>query len=439
MLKPYHLSKEDLIEIEKYSYEWRHTELSNIAKSIGDYLRFDHGERCFYCKIKLNRQDGHVEHILSKGNTNYKEFAYHPYNLILSCKDCNGPAGKSTEDVLVVSSSYHPKMPFKYHQYPNNSSYFSIVHPYFDEYEEFIEIEDYIFYKALHQKGLKTIEVCNLHRLKLAMDNINQAREDFESTPVFTRIANSNDPQYVEKVKKMLIYSLEDNTDLFDSILAINKNENQLDLVNRLESKYYSRIDILNDKNIDLIKKILKETTELKRYNKLVDRISRINTIHPISTLSYSKKDLNKTLLSFTGLKDIYQKINCGSVRVSDVSRKAIKQLLDQPSKLEYPSIISWLESKHDRENNLKVLKFFIELLSDEAIYKPSKGMKAYAFDLINRELHHLGDQVEKNPQLEILHKVEYICKKVLHTFELKELKKAKKTIEKFLGWTDLV
>ncbi|WP_372780714.1 hypothetical protein ACBZ92_28555 (plasmid) [Priestia aryabhattai] len=439
MLKAYHLSKEDLIEIKKYSYKWRHDELSNIAKSIGDYLRFDHGERCFYCKLKLNRQDGQVEHILNKGNTNYKEFTYHPYNLILSCKDCNGPNGKSEEDVLVVSPSYRPKMPFRYHEYPNNSSYFSIVHPYFDEYEEFIEIEDYIFYKALHHKGLKTIEVCNLHRLKLAMDNINQAREDFESTPVFTRIANSNDPQYVEKVRKMLIYSLEDNTDLFDSILAINKNENQLDLVNRLESEYYSRIDILNDKNIALIKKILKETTELKRYNTLVDRISKIDTINPISTLSYSKGDSNKTLLSSTGLKDIYQKIDCRSVRIRDESRKNIRELLDHPSKLEYPSIISWLESKHDRENNLKVLNFFIELLSDKSIYKPSKGMKAYAFDLINRELHNLGDGVEKNPQLEILHKVEYICKKILHVFKLKELKNAQKTIEKFLSWTNLV
>ena len=73
-----------------------------------------------------------IEHYLDKSKPCYRRWGIHPYNLTLSCKACNFEKGtKDIGDGIVKGAFRHP---------PRNGGY-SWVHPYYDNYDDNIQIQ----------------------------------------------------------------------------------------------------------------------------------------------------------------------------------------------------------------------------------------------------------------------------------------------------------
>lgn len=60
--------------------------------------------RCAYCRMVIsgNGEKGEIDHILYKKK--YKHLMFSPYNLILTCSNCNTSMAKGEFDVLDATS-----------------------------------------------------------------------------------------------------------------------------------------------------------------------------------------------------------------------------------------------------------------------------------------------------------------------------------------------
>lgn len=160
--KPYILDGDDLRRLILkpfiYGNDWDKEEnkyhYTKIKNKIRDHLSFYQDNYCAYCRfpITYGGKGEHLDHILSKSD--YPHLMFSPYNLALSCKDCN--VSKNSKNVLSnfkVSTILVPHFNFNY----------KIVNPYFDDYFKHIILEDGMFYRALDfNKGYNTIEMFEL-------------------------------------------------------------------------------------------------------------------------------------------------------------------------------------------------------------------------------------------------------------------------------------
>ncbi|MBJ2149145.1 hypothetical protein JC606_22715 [Vibrio sp. IB15] len=113
---------------------------------------------CAYCKVHKPSKHGgdwDLEHIMHKND--FDKWMFHPENLCVSCKECNGFKGQS----LITKSD-------RYINFPTRSLSYTIIHAHYDRYENHITaLVPGITYRHKgdkHGKGWKTIEVCGLLR-----------------------------------------------------------------------------------------------------------------------------------------------------------------------------------------------------------------------------------------------------------------------------------
>ncbi|HIF9183718.1 TPA: HNH endonuclease [Photobacterium damselae] len=137
------------------SESWSDKDLDNIKKRIKTHYLKEQKNICPYCKQKIKSNNGRywdIEHIIPRSMS--LNFMFEPFNLCMSCVDCN--LAKSNKKV--TNSKAKSK-------YPTKSSSFFIVHPHFDNYyENIMVIKEGFYYVALKKKGEKTIELCKLNR-----------------------------------------------------------------------------------------------------------------------------------------------------------------------------------------------------------------------------------------------------------------------------------
>lgn len=111
--------------------EWdsRTKKNSELKTKIRKYLQNTQGNRCAYCGFKLFVSSGdEIEHIAPKSK--HPEFMYEPYNLVLACSRCNHSPLKGSKDTIDKKNSTY------------NKCLFNIIHPYFDDPEQFLVTED---------------------------------------------------------------------------------------------------------------------------------------------------------------------------------------------------------------------------------------------------------------------------------------------------------
>jgi hypothetical protein len=137
-------------------------DMTRLRKTLRDYLLPHLKYRCCYCQQRKTERHGltwDIEHIAPKSL--YPQFLFSPNNLAISCKECN--IAKGEKNTLSRSCKAI---------YPENSSHFLIVHPYYDTYSDHIEIVrcgDQQTYRVKNpHKGKSTYMMCDLIRFDFA-------------------------------------------------------------------------------------------------------------------------------------------------------------------------------------------------------------------------------------------------------------------------------
>lgn len=199
MYKPYNYSHKDkkLISMNyKYYTDWKKKCFNYIKEKMKRNLHKKQGGRCYYCKSKLNYAicDPHLDHILDKKH--YERFGFHTKNLTLTCPKCNNK--KSITNVLKKNKLN------KY--YPRKSEDFTIVHPYFDDYNDHLEKLDDLIITWKTQKGKETIKVCKLDRIDLVIGYAEEKGLDKKDkiTKLAILLTRSYDPQREKVIKNQI-------------------------------------------------------------------------------------------------------------------------------------------------------------------------------------------------------------------------------------------
>ena len=165
--EPYELTEEDKAAIQEASplqkkgTHWGNRCLNEFKTRFRDDMEPKQNYICAYCRLELhpNEATPEIEHIVDKGN--YPDWMYEPFNLCLSCKLCN--TKKSTKNVLVDESVT---------ELPQDSASYLIIHPHLDKYSDYMEFVGDVLYRPIgdsNSKGAKTIEICELNRIEVAI------------------------------------------------------------------------------------------------------------------------------------------------------------------------------------------------------------------------------------------------------------------------------
>lgn len=138
--------------------KWRDSAVTDLKARMKQHYIKQQGFRCAYCKVhkpSLHGGDWDLEHIMHKND--FEKWMFHPENLCVSCKECNGHKGSS----LITKSNSYVKFPTK-------SSSYTIIHAHYDTYDDhIIALVPGVTYRYKGKKGgkgCKTIEVCGLLR-----------------------------------------------------------------------------------------------------------------------------------------------------------------------------------------------------------------------------------------------------------------------------------
>ncbi|GEM_PF-6881926 len=311
--KPY--KNDELYELLKNGTEWESKEekYNDAKNTIKQYLKTVNHKTCFFCKRKINTGNnaGTIEHILDKKN--YGMYMFKPENLTYTCAMCN----TLKRNINVLSEEeLKRKTAYTYDNYPMNSDDYIIVHPYLDDYDGYIIIDD-IFYKAKDgkKKGQNTIKFYHLTRLDLAEDKIKVDPSSFQNTflqnilqgmnidvdeavdYVFNNKTNNDDDVCVSDVPLRFIdnYLNTDNTDkLVEAINVLDDEKVKIlreyrnllndininlkyDYINILKSDFYK----LNseEKLVEDVEVTLKSLSTLMRSKERIKEIKKIDTV----------------------------------------------------------------------------------------------------------------------------------------------------------------
>lgn len=372
--EPY--SIEEFINKVKGESDWEADEFEHIRTNIKEYLRRINNNKCFYCKtiIPLGNNTATIEHII--GKSKYPQFTYHPKNLTYLCPTCNRL--KQHDEVLI--ESLRNKV-FSYDEYPFDSSNFIHIHPYLDEYEEYIDTSDIFYVAKLKnteiEKGINTIKLYHLDRLLLIEDKVRR----FENCIMDLAMNASN--EFANEILKEL--SIDDMIRLKE-LSSLNGGVG-FDLASYIDNKIYGK-NKLDEGTIECILELNKEI--LNNYIKFKEIIKEL--------LNLDRKSLNDTLRSNI---DLYADINFDDIN------KII-------------SLISNIVNYKDDRKKIKCIMIFTTIKELEDIEEK--------YSLLNIES-------SNNIQLSLLFKIKYIFKLLsLYDFrdnidEIKKMLRADKLI----------
>ena len=136
---------------------------SGFKANIRIHLKSEQNNRCAFCRcrVSVGTSYSNLEHLVSK--TDYPQFKFEPNNIVYCCTRCNLAKVKSnTLENPVVDKSLQP--------FPIASNGFSIINPYFDDFENYIDFIDDIIIVVVNnsRKGKETISLYKLFRPELA-------------------------------------------------------------------------------------------------------------------------------------------------------------------------------------------------------------------------------------------------------------------------------
>jgi uncharacterized protein (TIGR02646 family) len=165
--EPYQVTDEDEAAFQEASPDekdkdhWKKDCLDEFKERFRDDMEPKQNYICAYCRLELhpNEVTPEIEHIVPKSEK--PNWMYDPFNLCISCKLCN--TKKSTKEVLRDNTLK---------DLPHNSDAYLLIHPHLDRYSDYIEFVGDVLYKAKgdsDSKGAKTIEICELNRLEVAI------------------------------------------------------------------------------------------------------------------------------------------------------------------------------------------------------------------------------------------------------------------------------
>jgi 5-methylcytosine-specific restriction endonuclease McrA len=135
------------------SNSWSNDALEDLRSRIKRYYIGEQAYECCYCKQRLYADHGRlwdIEHVIARALK--CGFMFEPRNLAIACVECNGAKGTTP-----VSNPARVS-------FPDRSQLYKIVHPYFDEWDQHLELEGETTYRALSEKGKFTIYNCDLFR-----------------------------------------------------------------------------------------------------------------------------------------------------------------------------------------------------------------------------------------------------------------------------------
>jgi len=174
----YFRTAEDNIEIDNdsaLSLGWGKG-YETFKQNIRIFLKLAQNGRCAFCRCKVHTGTSwsNLEHLVSKKD--YPQFKFMPENIVYCCTKCN--MAKVKGNTLVNPNPTRTSQIF-----PNDSTGFTIINPYHDNYEDHIDFLDDIIIVALNNsdKGNETIKLYELFRPELAEDRASELNLDQQS------------------------------------------------------------------------------------------------------------------------------------------------------------------------------------------------------------------------------------------------------------------
>ncbi|HDI3294035.1 TPA: hypothetical protein PMD70_003404 [Vibrio cholerae] len=182
MIQPYILTPEDVGHIKSAVSEggkvWSSKHLDNFKQKVKQHYRTAQNEQCSYCKRVIwgeFKMVLDIEHILPKGEDEFKKFTFAPRNLCVSCKRCNMEI-KGTDTTFIVEGSSFDDNFYASEKYlflhPHSDNYWDSIH-YSVAIENNIQLIQYTVVNNC-PKGLYTYNYFRLGQLEI--DIVNEAQ-----------------------------------------------------------------------------------------------------------------------------------------------------------------------------------------------------------------------------------------------------------------------
>lgn len=413
--EPFKYLMSDYRQIINSKHDWEHTITENVRHRLRAHLNITFNGICFYCQTDLNQGNApfEIDHIVHKDK--YKLFTFKPENLTFSCRSCN--TIKSQQETLELSLQGRS---YKYKNYPVNSHDFSIIHAYIDQYDQHIELKDKIFYIAKNgsSKGIATIKICSLHRLKLAEDKSKSILNEIKIKEQaiaglktsFSKLYETGTQEQIEDYIKMFSQGLE----YLPYLRKIAGNKIVSDLGNEIVK--FEGIVSLNRLGIMRVNYFMQHLIQLEKMINLItfaemSKIIKRKVMNHLSNTGLTELDIDKPFIfNEKSLNLIKNAIQNGDLKINRRVKiqQDFKELLFSVSfsskdfqKLEY------LIKHYDSLKNDIVL--INSMLSKKTFMKKLELLNPQAILEIKNDLNEIGDKVFLNLQLEYLTKIDIV------------------------------
>ncbi|WP_121614388.1 hypothetical protein [Mesobacillus foraminis] len=401
---------EHLKHIIELAHDWEKTKtkLKYVKMAVRDQLAATYYECCYYCKMPLHlgSNPGDIEHIVHKGNENYKEFTFHPLNLTLTCKKCN--TAKGVEETL---KSEKQNIKYKYEDYPRGSDNYDIVHTHFDNYYEHLELNKYIFTNAKDnsEKGIKTIEICNLYRLDLALSRVKRYKYTYGMGGPAKELAMRGSRSEEEILQELRKFFEEEDINRFQALCAIGGNSVIFQMVNEL-AKVEDVILITLKDNFMIFELFMKNFEIINQYYEFIYYINKKKTLlketqRVIRDEHLLKEDSSKIILNHVGIEKLNESLSKADLRLQESVIQKLKEhlLTFEPSHI--PIIVEILQKK---DLLLKLVKVVSDILLNQQIKDLLPGLEGFDFMFVNQEIEGVKDHIDRNPHLNLVSHLEW-------------------------------
>jgi hypothetical protein len=396
----------------KHNWDKNNVYADRVMLPIEEHIRDEFDKKCFYCRsrIREGNSSGQTEHIVHKGE--YKIFTFRPENLVLSCPKCN--TYKSTSETL--STGLRGKV-FRYSEYPQNPSDFTIIHAYFDDYDSHIELIKDIFYSAKRgsSKGTETIKMFNLHRLQLAEDKAIDKLDLLETLSFSYLYREGTDEEIKARMEDLLSMPFESAEHFFRTIASLSGNKTVSDLVSYLDRLGNTQsFNLISRKNINLFNCLYQFKQQFSDY---VDLIITIET----------NKKVKEKVLTFIRSQGIPTRSNIETFCFTEESLELLRTNIDNNllgidgrslPKLKRSLLLVPNTKKEIRkliffhkelELLLNLFNLFYLILKSKKISSRVQRLYPQLLEDMKTNLNEIGHFVNFNPQLIIVSKLELI------------------------------